>query len=154
MQRLDEVLMGQASRGGAPPALDWMTRVLSLTPIADRRTLAADDLTRIDHYQGTATELHELLAAVLPLAHAHWYEAPVTAQHGTAMVMGYLAVPADDGVDVGWCCYAPAHGIIGPIGPVRVTATGMERPADLSAESWREIRSATGIILRALLLEL
>lgn len=81
-----------------------------------------------------------------------WYEASVTAQHGTEMVMGYGASPAPDGIDIDWACYAPAHRrILGPIGPVRVTATGMIR-SDLNDESWREIRSAAGLVLRALLL--
>lgn len=151
--RLADVLTAEAQAQPAPSApLQWIAAQLHA---ATHRRLSREDLTRIDHYQGGATDLHELLAAVLPLERARWYEAPVTAQHGTEMVMGYLAAPASDGIDVAWCCHvAEQQRIIGPLGPVHVTSTGMQRPPDMTDASWREIRSATGLILRALLLEL
>jgi hypothetical protein len=135
---------------GAPPGLRWLADWI---PDAERLTLIRDDLARIDAYSGPAEELHSLLAAVLPLAKPIWCETTVTAQGGTEMIMGYGAVPAADGVDVGWACYAPAHSrMIGPLGPARVTATEMRRPSDISDESWHELRSAAGLVLRAILL--
>jgi hypothetical protein len=94
-----------------------------------------------------------MLAAVRPLARPVWFEAALAGKHGTAMIMGYGAVPAADGIAIGWACYAPAHGrIIGPLGPATVNPAGMERPPGTSDESWRELHSAAGIVLRALLL--
>lgn len=43
---------------------------------------------------------------------------------------------------------------LGPLGPVRITPTEIRRPPHYSDESWREVRSATGVLLRALLLRL
>src|SRR5258708_39172213 len=97
------------------PPMRWLSDWL---PDAEQRHCNKEDLSRSDAYAGGAAELHEMLAAVLPLARPVWFEAAVTAQHGTAMIMGYGAVPSRGGIDVGWACQAPAHGrIIGPLGP-------------------------------------
>lgn len=126
---------------------------LDLPPDTVRRVLTAEDLARIDAYAGGGVELHELLPAVLPLPVAHWYETTVTAQRGTVMTLGYLAEPHPDGILVSFTCSSD-HGLIGPVGPALVHATGMDRPADVSDDMWRELRASAGIIMRALLLRL
>lgn len=131
-------------------AVQWMASVL---PSARTRLLSTQDLARIDGYIGPAADLHEMLRAILPLHATVWYETTVTAQHGTVITMGYLAAPADDGLDLGWCAMGPAR-IIGPIGPVRATDRTMIRPDDLTEEAWRESRVAASILIRALLLGL
>jgi hypothetical protein len=123
---------------------------------AERRVLSREALARIDAYQGSGAELHELLPAVLPLPRPIWYEAEVTAQHGTRTVLGYGVRPAgDDAIEVVYEAHAPAYDrTIGPIGPVRVTAAGMDPPDGCSEAEWRELRAAAGIVIRALLLGL
>lgn len=139
---------GAPGRGASPPTR-WLSDWL---PDAERATLGPAELARIDAYRGGGIELHEMLAAVLPLARPVWYEAAITASGGTEMIMGYGAVPMAHGIDIGWACYAPAAGrMIGPLGPACVNTTGMSRPADISDESWRELRSAAGVVLRAIL---
>jgi hypothetical protein len=138
---------------GAPSqnaSLRWLSDWL---PDANRVTLTRDALTRINAYRGDAQTLHELLATVVPLDRPIWYETTVSAQGGAEMVLGYGAVPAPDGIDIAWACYAPAHGcVFGPLGPAHVTTRGMNRPPDISDESWSKLRSAAGIAIRALLL--
>ncbi|MCC6775661.1 MAG: hypothetical protein IT537_03335 [Hyphomicrobiales bacterium] len=153
MTTLADILIEEGAPGrGAPAALCWMADWL---PDAEQRVLGNADMERLAAYAGEATELHALLPSVLPLARPVWYESTLTAQHGTEMIMGYGAVPAPDGIDVGFACYAPAYQrIIGPLGPARVTRTNIYRASGLSEESWRELRAATGIIIRALLLGL
>lgn len=150
---LAEILVAAGAPGrGAPAPLRWLADWL---PDAEHRILDNADLQRIDAYAGAAADLHALLPTVLPLARPLWYETAITAQHGTAMMMGYGAVPAGNEMDVGFACYAPARQrIIGPLGPARATATGLQRPAGIGEESWRELRTAAGIIIRALLLQL
>jgi len=126
---------------------------LDLPPDTVRRVLTAEDLARIDSYAGGARDLHELLAAVLPLDRPRWYEATVTAQRGTVMTLGYLAVPADDGLDVSLAMAAPGQLVRWP-GPARVTVSGMHQPDGMPDEMFRELQAAAGIILRALLLGL
>jgi hypothetical protein len=147
---LRDLLIAEASRPGASASLVWLAEIArGVTP----RVLTAAHHQRIDAYAGGADDLHTLLPAVLPLAAPVWYETTVTAQHGTEMTFAYVAAPAADGLDVGWACYTPVHQrILGPLGPVRVTATEMTRPPGLSDESWRTLRSATGTVLRALLI--
>lgn len=134
-----------------PAPLAWMAATL---PDARRRRLGVADLARIDSYQGGGTDLHAFVAALAPLARAAWYETTVTAQHGTVMHLGYLAVPAGaSALDVGWVCYAPAfQRLLGPVGPSHVTASDMTRPADCTDFAYRELRAAVGITLRAMLL--
>lgn len=152
MLMLADLLTTEASRPGASDSLRWIADV---SPRARRATFADDDLARINGYVGGASDLHGLLPAVLPLSGPVWYETTIAAQHGTELTMAYVADPARGGIDVGVAVYAPAYGrIIGPLGPVRVTSTEMVRPPEMTDEGWREIRSATGIILRALLLGL
>lgn len=143
--------MGAPGRG-APPPLRWLADWL---PDAERVTLGSDELARIEAYRGSAVELHEMLAAVLPLARPVWYETTVTAAGGTVMIMGYGGTPmlgAGQAIDIGHAVYAPAYGrMIGPLGPARVTTTAMGRPEGITDESWRELRTAGGIVLRAIL---
>lgn len=122
---------------------------------ADSRILSVEDLARIDAYVGDGRDLHELLPAVLPLRRSRWYETRVVAQHGTPMLMGYLAVATSDGIEIGFAAATeePSR-VIGPMGPVFVTAAEMQRPASMNDEAWREIRSAAGIVIRALLLRM
>lgn len=120
---------------------------------AVRRILTAEDLARIDSYRGGAVDLHDLLPSVLPLTAPRYYETTVTAQHGTMITMGYYAAPHLDGLAIAFAASA-LGGVMGPIGPVIVTPTEIRRPIAMSDEQWREIRSATGIALRALLLGL
>jgi hypothetical protein len=153
------VAMGEPGRG-ASASLRWLADWL---PNAERRQLDRDDIARIDAYMGGDRALHDLLPAVLPLMRPVWFETAITTQD--EMIVGYGAVQARctpsigwrvaDGVDIGWACYAPAcGGIIGLLGPAVVTATGMDRPADIADESWLMLRSAAGVVMRALLLGL
>ena len=148
---LATILIDQGAPGrGAPEALRWMADWL---PDADRRTLTTGDLARIDAYAGAARDLHDLLPALLPLARPVWYEAEVTAAGGTRMIMGYGAVPAADKLDIGWACWSPAsRRILGPLGPVRLTTAGLDQPAGMSDASMREMQTAAGIVVRALLM--
>lgn len=119
------------------------------------RLLTSDDLARIDAYAGGGEELHELLAAISPLREPVTYVAHVRAQRGTHTELRYSAAPAPDGIDVTFEGRAPDLGDaarIGPLGPARVTCSGMDRPPDITDEQWRELRAAVGIVLRALLL--
>lgn len=119
------------------------------------RTLTADDLARIDSYVGGASELHELLAAIEPLRETVTFVARIRARGGTHTELRYSAAPAPDGIDVTFEGRAPDLGDsarIGPLGPARVTARGMDRPAGISDEAWRELRAAAGIVIRALLM--
>lgn len=132
------------------PTLKWVADAIRS---ADCRRLTTEDLSRIDAYQGQGQELHELLPAILPRDRASWFEVEITAQHGTRMLMGHLAVPAVDGLDIGFLGYAPAYGrIIGPLGPALMNATELVRPHGCSDEAWRELRASAGIIVRALML--
>lgn len=132
------------------PALTALRRIL---PLADRRRLSAEDLRRIDAYHGGAIDLHALLPAVLPLLRPRWWECEITAQHGTAMQLGYLATPAEDGIGVTFVGHAAAFDrLLGPIAAV-ITATGMSWPTDTPDAAVRELRAAAGIVLRALLLD-
>lgn len=135
-----------------PPslALTWMATYL---PDAERRLLSPDDLARMDAYRGGAGDLHDLLPAVTPFDRARWWETALVAQHGTPMTLGYLAVPAPQGIAVGWAACGPGT-LLGPVGPSIVTATQMSRPNDCPDAHWRELRAAVGIVLRALLLDL
>lgn len=144
------VSMGAPGRT-APPAVRWLAGWL---PKAEHRLLDRDDLVRID-----ACELergpHDFMASVLPLAGPVWFEATIVAESGTLVTAGYGAVPASDGLDIGWTCYAPAHRrMIGPLGPARVTANGMQRPDDVNDEVWYELTQAAGVVMRALFLDL
>lgn len=153
------VAMGEPGRG-ASASVRWLADWL---PDAEHRQLDRDDIARIDAYVGSDRALHDLLPAVLPLMRPVWFE--TAAQHDSEMIMGYGAIQAccapsmgwrvADGIDIGWACYAPAGGgIIGLLGPAAVTATGMDRPADIADESWQMLRGAAGVVVRALLLRL
>ena len=148
---LRALVRAAAERPDATPAARWMSDAIA---DATRTRLRPEDLARIDAYAGGAGDLHTLLAAVLPLPQAHWYETAVTAQHGTRMRLGYLAVPAEGGIALGVVASAGAGKMIGPWGPVMVTPTGMDRPASLPDVAWREVRAGAGITIRALLLGL
>jgi hypothetical protein len=151
--RLSDILIDMGAPGnGASASLRWLADWL---PDAECRQLSKEDIARIDAYAGGAGELHELLTTVLPLARPMWFES-MAITHGIETIAGYGAVPmGDDRIEIGWTCYAPAHDrIVGPFGPAAVTTRGMERPADIADESWQELRSAAGVIIRALLLKL
>jgi hypothetical protein len=117
-------------------------------PHATRRTLSAADLARIDAYTGDGQALHEMLPAVLPLAAPVWYEAQITAQHGTRMVLGYGATPAAPGeIDV-WFAAGTAGRVALALGPMRMDS----QSTALGEGDDRELRVACGIVVRALLM--
>lgn len=116
--------------------------------------LTPADLARIGSYVGAGQDLHDLLPAVLPLAEPRAWSATLTAQGGTVMTLDYAATPAgDDAILVAFTATGAGH-TVGPVGPVRMTRAGMERPAGMSDALWREARAAAGIVVRALLLGL
>src|SRR5258707_13852918 len=78
------------------PPMRWLSDWL---PDAGQRQLNKEDLSRIAAYAGGAAELHEMLAAVLPLARPVWFEAAVSAHRGTAVILGYGAGPPHGGTD-------------------------------------------------------
>ena len=127
---------------------------LTLPTDTVRRVLTPEDLARIDAYHGGATDLHDLLPAVLPLATPRWYETTLTAQHGTVMTLGYLAEPDEAGIRVSLTVAREGTADRLSYGPVVVTPTEMHRPDGVAPHEWREIRAAAGIIIRALLLGL
>lgn len=144
------VSMGAPGRN-AVPAVQWLAGWL---PSAEQRLLDRDDLERIDAYD-PALAPHELLASVPPRARPVWFEATVIVESGTLVTAGYGAVPASDGLDIGWTSYAPAfRRMIGPLGPARVAATGMQRRDDVNDDVWYELTQAAGVVMRALLLRL
>src|SRR5258708_34687495 len=102
------------------PPMRWLSDWL---PDAEQRQLNKEDLSRIDAYAGGAAELHEMLAAVLPLARPVWFEAAVTAPHGPPRVFGHGAVPPPGGVDVRLGCHPPGPGRhLGPPRPAPLPA--------------------------------
>jgi hypothetical protein len=134
-----------------PTSVAWLAERL---PRARIKNLSAADLARIDSYYGGGGDLHDLLPAIAWPAEIVWYEADVVAQGGTAMTLGYMGAPAPDAaLDLAWTAWSPANGqLIRPLGPVRITAGGMDRPAGTSDSAWREMRAAAGILIRALML--
>ena len=70
---------------------------------------------------------------------------------GTVITLGYLAAPADDAIDV-YYVGTDQRTIFGPMGPARVTATGMTPPPGVSERAWRELRGAASIVIRALMM--
>lgn len=78
----------------------------------------------------------------------------------TALDLWYVAraepeadVDRTDAAAAAFACLGPGT-ILGPLGPAVVTAVEMLRPPACTDEAWRELRAATGIVLRALLLDL
>jgi hypothetical protein len=130
---------------GASARLRWFADWL---PDAEKRILSEHDLAHINACH-LAAEPHELFAAVPALQKPVWFET-ATAERG--MIRGCGAVPADDGIDIGSACFSDALGMVEPFGPARVTTTAMVQPDHLGDRSWRELRQAAGIVLRALLL--
>ena len=123
-------------------------RYAQCLPQATRRTLNAADLARIDAYTGDGQALHEMLPAVLPLAAPVWYEAQITAQRGTRMVLGYGATPAAPGeIDV-WFAAGTAGRVALALGPMRMDSQSVAG----GEEDDRELRAACGIVVRALLM--
>lgn len=124
---------------------------------ARRVTLTAADLARIDSYGSSdGATLHAELALVLPLDAPVWYEAEVTAAGGSQMLLGYGATPAGPGEIAVWFA-AHARGadrIVGPLGPLRLDSRSIDTTADAYSANVRELRSAAGIVIRALLLGL
>jgi hypothetical protein len=77
---------------------------------------------------------------------------PPSPHNAGPMVISYGASPSRD---IGWAYYAPAMAASSaPLGPATVTPSGKERHEGLGEASWCELRSATGIIIRALVLKL
>lgn len=149
---LQTKLTAAAQTANAPASVRWMADEIDR---ADSRLLTPEGLARIDAYAGQASDLHELLPSVLPLKRAVWYETSITAQGGTEILMGYLATPTSEGIEIGFVSLAPAlEKLIGPLGPVVVTPTEMRQPPKMGEVEFRELRSAAGIIIRALLLSL
>jgi hypothetical protein len=145
--------LGTPGRNAGPP-LRWFADWL---PDADRTTLDRRQLDRINAFScsGPSLELHELLATVLPLSRPVWFEALITPEGGgEEIMMGFGAVPMDNGIDIGWVGHLPSlDAIIGPFGPVLVTIAGMDRPPGLDDdEDWLQLRSAAAFIIRALLI--
>ncbi len=152
MNHLANLLLRQAhERPAIPPALKWLAFWL---PDAERRILTPEDHAQLDTYGGSADDLHGTLATLPALRRPVWCEAAVTDAGGAVMTMGYGAVAAGDGFDVGWTCYAPEQRrMFGPFGPARVRESGVYRPEGLGEEAWRSLRYAAGIMLRVLLLD-
>lgn len=140
--------------GAQPQAAAHVRALAAWLPRAVQRSLSAADLRRIDAYAGDGAELHALLPSVLPLAAPVWYEARVTAQHGTDMTMGYGATPAGPGqIDVWFAASAIGSDcVLVPVGPLRLDAVGIDPGADTDAPGVRELRAAAGIVLRAIML--
>ncbi len=157
------VSMGAPGRN-SHPAVRWLA---SWLPDADHRWLDHSDIERIDAC-GPDRSPHQLLASVLPLARPVWFEATIVSrpmsldqdgklviEDGTVVTTCWGAVPAADGLDIGWTSYAPAHRrMIGPLGPARVAPDGMQRPPDANDDVWHELTQAAGVVMRALLLGL
>ena len=145
-------LYALAQCNDATPAAKWLAALL---PQASRVTLWPKDLARIDAWHGSARDLQDMMPALPRLSRAIFYEADIVAKGGTRMMMGYGAVQraTGHGIDVGWACWMPdEQRIIGPLGPAGVAANGVTMPGGLSPESERELRSACGIVVRALLM--
>lgn len=149
MITLAHVLLGDTSHATAA--------IRAWLPGARRVELSADDLARIDSYGSRdGATLHAELPLVLPLAAPVWYETEVVAQHGTRMRLGYGATPAGPG-EIGVWFAARADGaahLVGPLGPMRLDSTAIDNTLDLAGPGARELRSAAGIVIRALLLGL
>jgi hypothetical protein len=126
-------------------ALRWFAGWL---PDADKYVVSERALARIAAWHAT-DEPRELLAGLPPLQKPVWYE---TASPVRGLVRGYGALPAaDGGIDVGCASFsAVLNGMNPPLGPARVTAAGLQRPDHMGDKSWRELRSAAGVVLRAL----
>lgn len=124
---------------------------------ARRVSLTAADLARIDSYgSADGATLQAQLPLVLPLEAPVWYETEVTASGGSQMLMGYGATPAGPGEIAVWFA-AHARGadrIVGPLGPLRLDGRTIDTAADVTDPGIRELRSAAGIVIRALLLGL
>lgn len=115
--------------------------------------LSSADLARIDAYRGGAGELHELLAALPPLAARREWAADIVAARGTRMRLVYVAEPHPDGIVVSWAASAAGSDrVVVCTRPALVTARGMDRPDTITDAEWRETRTAAGIVIRALLL--
>lgn len=127
-------------------------RLTEWLPHASRYVLSKADLQRMDSYAGDGHALHEMLPAVLPLPGPVWYEATVTAQHGTTMMLGYGATPAGPGqIDVWWACLGPGR-LAGPLGPLRMDSQSVALVSE--GEPGRILQAAAGIVVRALLMRL
>jgi len=152
---LADIVRLTATRQGAPEPLQRLARVL-----ADARLvrLTTDELRRINSDAGDGQELHELLPGVLPLPRATWYEAAITAPDGTNTILGYLAEPDQAGIQISYLGYSrDREEIIGPIGPALATELTLRMPPAFATSAtdhgWgHQLRTATGIVLRALLL--
>lgn len=124
-------------------------------PSARRVRLSAGDLGRIDSYGGHGVDLHAELILVLPLDRAVWYEAEIIARGGSTMRLGYGLTPAGREIGVWFAAHAlGSDRILGPLGPLRSDATGIDPAADTHLPAVRELRAAAGIAVRALLLGL
>jgi hypothetical protein len=139
-----------ASGSPVPRALRWMAEWL---PRAERRALAGDDLQRIDAVHMSVRDLFGFLPAVLPLARPVWFEAVTRVGGKVQSVVGYAAVPALDGIDVGLAWWSPSRQrLVGPFGPMRTTPGGTAEMPSVSAVAREELKVAAGVVVRALLL--
>lgn len=147
---LADLLIEQAA---AQPEIAPLQAIASWLPRAQWRILTSDDLARIDSYVGDGESLHDMLPAILPLAGPVWYEADVTAQHGTRMILGYGGTPAGTGeIDIWFAASAVGSDrIIGPLGPMRMDSQSVALDIG-DDETGRNLRTAAGIVVRALLL--
>jgi hypothetical protein len=155
------VAIGAPGRN-SPPAVRWLA---SWLPDADHRWLDRSDIERIDAHDPSRSP-HQLLASVLPLARPVWFEATIVTRpmsfdqdgklviaDGALITTCWGAVPAADGLDIGWTSYTPSRRrMVGPLGPARVAADGMQRPPDTNDDVWYELTQAAGVVMRALLL--
>src|SRR5690606_22143474 len=73
-QRLRDVIDARIADLPAEELWPVLSDALDLPPDTVRRVVTAEVLARIDSYAGGARDLHELLAAVLPLDRPRWYE--------------------------------------------------------------------------------
>jgi hypothetical protein len=150
MTKLARLLIEQAS---LQPEQHSLQAIAQWLPHANKHLLSAEGVSRIDSHVGDGKTLHELLPTVLPLTAPVWYEIEVTAQKGTAMILGYGATPAgQDGIEV-WFAATTANTqerIIGPIGPIYMDSRQLNTSANAAVD--QTMQSAAGTIARALML--
>jgi hypothetical protein len=91
---LAPLIVAKGQTDQAAPATKWVAGILSA---ADRRILTAEDVARIESYEGDGRVLHDMMRTILPLPRAIWYEATSIADRGMQIVHGYAIAPAPGG---------------------------------------------------------
>jgi hypothetical protein len=146
---LAPLIVAKGQTDQAAPATKWVAGILSA---ADRRILTAEDVARIESYEGDGRVLHDMMRTILPLPRAIWYEATTIADRGMQIVCGYAIAPAPGGLDIATALYVPAHRrMFGPVGPARMTPAGIIPPGGIDDESWSGLLAAASIAVRAIM---